>query len=159
MAEVSVASETEACAKVLRLSRRLKAPREAVFRAFTDPVELAKWFGPEGISVGNVKIDLRPGGGYSLDFNETDGGVHGLSGVYREIRPPERLVMTWTWGHGDMAGIETLVTIELAEVDGETDLTLVHEGLPSDESRDLHNKGWTSTFNCLDQLLEQGEAK
>lgn len=138
---------------MLRLTRRFAAPREAVFNAFTLPGELAKWFGPEGISVKNVKIDLKPGGRYSLDFAEKDGGVHGLSGVYREIQPPERLVMTWTWDHGDMAGIETLVTIELTEIDGETDMTLVHQGLPSDEARDMHNQGWNSTFNCLEQIL------
>jgi uncharacterized protein YndB with AHSA1/START domain len=144
-----VAEFTEA----LRLSRRLKAPREAVFRAFTDPVALARWFGPEGISVENVKVDLRPGGAYSMVFNEADGSRHGLSGVYREISPPGRLVMTWTWGHGDMAGIETLVTIELTEASGETELTLIHEQLPSQEFLDLHRQGWTSSFICLDEIL------
>ena len=156
MAEVSVASETETFAEILRLSRRLEAPREAVFRVFTDPVELAKWFGPEGISVDNVKIDLRPGGGYSLEFHEQDGEVIPLSGVYREITSPRRLVMTWTWAGAGMAGVETLVTIDLAEIDGETELTLTHEKLPSQEFLDLHSQGWTSTFNCLDRVVEEG---
>ena len=142
---------------MLRLSRRFKAPRESVFRAFTQPSELAQWFGPEGVNVENVRIDLRPGGSYSLDFHEKDGEVHPLSGVYREINPPELLVMTWTWGHGAMAGVETLVTIELAEADGETELTLIHEGLPSQEFHDLHSQGWASTFNCLDQLIGRGD--
>ncbi len=156
MAEASVTDSVAEFTEVLRLSRRLKAPREVVFRAFTDPVALAKWFGPEGINVANVKVDLRPGGAYSMAFNEADGEVHGLSGVYREIQPPERLVMTWTWSHGDMAGIETLVTIDLAEAGAETELTLTHERLPSQEFRDLHRQGWTSSFTCLDQLVEQG---
>lgn len=156
MAEASVASETDTFAGVLRLSRRLKAPREAVFRAFTDPAELAKWFGPEGVEVDNVKIDLRPGGSYSVEFHEKDGQVIPLSGIYREVTPPERLVMTWTWAGTGMAGIETLVTIELSEADGETELTLTHERLPSQEFLDLHSQGWASTFNCLDRLVEQG---
>ncbi len=159
MAEASVTDRVEEFAEVLRLSRRFKAPREVVFRAFTDPAALAKWFGPEGMSVGNVKVDLRPGGAYSMAFNQADGGSHGLSGVYREISPPERLVMTWIWDHGDLAGIETLVTIELAEAGDETELNLIHEKLPSQESLDLHSQGWTSTFNCLDQLLEHGDTK
>ncbi len=123
MAEVSVTDRVEEFAEVLRLSRRFKAPREVVFRAFTDPEALAKWFGPEGMSVGNVKVDLRPGGAYSMAFNQADGGNHGLSGVYREISPPERLVMTWVWDDGDWAGLETLVTLEFAEASGETELT------------------------------------
>ncbi len=153
MAEASVTSETDTFAEVLRISRRLKAPREAVFRAFTDPAELAKWFGPEGMNVDNVKVDLRPGGAYSMVFNEADGEAHGLSGVYREISPPERLVMTWIWDHGGMAGIETLVTIELADAGAETELTLIHEKLLNQEFLELHGQGWTSSFNCLDQIL------
>ncbi len=156
MAEVSVTDRVEVFAEALRLSRRFKAPREAVFRAFTDPAALAKWFGPEGVSVGNVKVDLRPGGAYSLAFNQADGGSHGLSGVYREISPPARLVMTWVWDHGDLAWIETLVTIELAAAGAETEMTLIHEKLPSQNSLDLHRQGWTSSFKCLDQAIEQG---
>ena len=67
MAAESVTDRVEEFAEVLRLSRRFKAPREAVFRAFTDPAALAKWFGPEGVNVQNVQIDLRPGGAYSMD--------------------------------------------------------------------------------------------
>jgi uncharacterized protein YndB with AHSA1/START domain len=155
MAEVSVTDSVAEFAEALRLSRRFEAPREAVFRAFTDPAALAQWFGPEGVSVKNVKVDLRPGGGYSMVFDETDGGRHGLSGVYREISRPERLVMTWVWDHGDLAGIETLVTIELAEAGGETDLTLIHEKLPGQAFLDLHRQGWTSSFKCLDRVIEE----
>ncbi len=153
MAEANVADRVAEFTEALRLNRRLKAPREAVFHAFTDPAALAKWFGPEGMNVDNVKIDLRPGGAYSMAFNQANGEAHGLSGVYREISPPERLVMTWVWDHGDLAGIETLVTIELAAAGAETDLTLTHEKLPSQESLDLHRQGWTSSFNCLDEIL------
>ena len=156
MAEANVTDRVEEFAEALRLSRRFKAPREAVFRAFTDPAALAKWFGPEGMNVDNVKIDLRPGGAYSMVFNQADGEAHGLSGVYREISPPERLVMTWVWDDGEMAGIETLVTIEFAEAGAETELTLIHERLPSQESLDLHRQGWTSSFKCLDRVVEEG---
>ncbi len=155
MAEASVTDRVEEFGEALRLSRRFKAPREAVFRAFTDPVALAKWFGPEGVSVGNVKVDLRPGGAYSMSFNQADGQSRGLSGVYREISPPERLVMTWVWDHDGLAGIETLVTLEFAAAGAETELTVIHEKLPSQNALDLHNQGWTSSFKCLDQVSEE----
>jgi hypothetical protein len=64
--------------------------------------------------------------------------------------------MTWVWDHGGMAGIETLVTIELAEAGAETELTLIHEKLPSREFVDLHNQGWTSSFMCLERAIEAG---
>ncbi len=156
MAETSVADSPEEFTEALRLNRRFKAPREALFRAFTDPVALAKWFGPEGVQVTNVKVDLRPGGTYSMVFGEKDGESHGLSGVYREISPPERLVMTWAWDHGDMAGEETLVTIEFGAAGAETELTLTHEKLPSQNAIDMHTQGWTSTFNCLDLVIVEG---
>ena len=57
MAKAGAENKVEAFEQTLRLSRRLKAPREAVFRALTDPVELAKWFGPEGVSARKVEID------------------------------------------------------------------------------------------------------
>ena len=156
MAETSAMDNVEEFTEALRLTRRFKAPREAVFRAFTDPVALAKWFGPEGVQVTNVKVDLRSSGTYSMVFGEKDGESHGLSGVYREISPPERLVMTWTWDHGDMAGVETLVTIEFGAAGAETELTLTHEKLPSQNALDMHTQGWTSTFGCLDRVIEEG---
>ncbi len=157
MAEANVTDRETEFAEALRLSRRLKAPREAVFRAFTDPGALAKWFGPEGVQVTDVEVDLRAGGAYSMVFGETDGESHGLSGVYREISPPERLVMTWVWDHGVMAGVDTLVTIEFGAAGAETDLTLTHEKLPSRNAVDMHNQGWTSSFKCLDQSIEAGD--
>jgi uncharacterized protein YndB with AHSA1/START domain len=151
-----VSASEEEFAEELRLNRRFKAPREAVFRAFTDPAALVKWYGPEGMNVDNLKVDLRPGGAYSLTFQPADGAGHSLSGVYREVSPPDRLVMTWVWGQGDMADVETLVTIDLAEAGTETELTLTHEMLPSQNSIDHHGKGWMSIFNCLDRFVEEG---
>ncbi len=158
MAQTTANADSPAPEVALRLTRRLKAPREAVFDAWTRPEALARWFGPEGVNARKVEVDLRPGGHYSLEMHQTDGGIMPLSGVYREVRPPERLVFTWVWGQGGMAGVETVVTIELAEADGETELTLVHEGLPSEEFRGHHEMGWTGSFNCLEELLEQGGA-
>ena len=147
------ATAKSASIPALVLTRRFKAPREAVFRAWTRPEELAQWFGPKSISVRDVEIDLRPGGRYSLEMYEPD-GVYPLSGVYREVKAPERLVFTWVWGHGDIAGVEMLVTLDFAESkDGGTLLTLTHERLPSQSARDRHEQGWTSTLDCLTEHL------
>ena len=137
----------------LRLSRRIAAPREAVFRAWTDPAEVARWYGPATVKAKKVKIDLRVGGAYSLEMHGDDGGVHPLTGVYREVQAPERLVFTWVWGQGDHAGLETLVTVELREADGATELTLIHEHLASAQAAEHHEKGWASSFDCLEKIF------
>jgi len=135
----------------LRLTRSFSAPREAVFKAWTDPEELAKWFGPTGITARDVKVDLRPGGNYSL-MMVGEKGTHPLSGVYREIKAPERLVFSWIWGAGDLDGVEMQVTVEFEDTkDGGTMLTLTHERLPSLEASEHHTQGWTG---CLDSLQE-----
>ena len=141
---------------VLNLTRQLKASRTAVFRAFTEPEALAAWFGPETVTAKNVQVDLRVGGRYSLEMHNAEGLVTTLSGVYQEITPPERLVMTWLWGMGDLAGIETRVTIMLSETETGCELQLVHEGLPGQDWVEKHNGGWTSSFVCLDRLLAEG---
>ena len=138
--------------RTLRLERHFAASPEAVFKAWTDPAALAAWFGPQGVETRNVEIDLRPGGRYSLEMCESD-GVYPLSGVYREVTPPRRLVMTWVWGHGELDGLEMLVTIELASARGGTDLTLIHENLPSDTAREKHEGGWTGCLESLEQFL------
>lgn len=137
----------------LNLSRQIAAPREAVFKALTDAEALAKWFGPAGVTAKDVSVDLKPGGSYSLEMHNAEGLVNSLSGIYREIVPPARLVFTWVWGMDSMAGIETLVTIDLAENEGGTKLTLIHEGLPRESARDHHQEGWVGCFDCLVEYL------
>lgn len=144
---------------VLRITRHLAAPPERVFRAWTEVEELARWFGPQGVSSRNVEVDLRPGGSYRLEFHGSEGFVASLSGSYREIKAPERLAFTWAWGEGDLAGIETLVTIELRAADGGTELTLTHEGVPTDSALEKHRTGWTSCLDSLEQYLAGGPAQ
>ena len=138
---------------VLELTRRFKAPREAVFHAWTDPDAFAQWMGPEGVTARDVKIDLRKGGAYSLVMDGSEGGVHPLSGTYREIDPPSRLVFTFVWGHGDLKGLEMLVTLTFAEDKGGTLLTLLQENIPTESAREHHTHGWNGAFNCLDGFL------
>jgi len=141
----------------LRLTRRFPASREAVFAALTGPEAMKRWFGPEGIETPVVEVDLRPGGAYRIEFHDPDGMVAVVSGVYREITPPERLIYTWIWEKSDMAAgdTETLVTIELHDTGDGTELTLLHEGIADPEQRARHDQGWNSSFNCLEAFLQQ----
>ncbi|MDJ0928650.1 MAG: SRPBCC domain-containing protein [Gammaproteobacteria bacterium] len=135
----------------LRIRRVFNATRERIFRALIDPAELSQWFGPQEVETRDVKVDLRPGGLYSLVMHEADGTVYPLAGEYRLVEPPGRLMMTWVWGHGVLEGVETLVTFELREVRDGTELTLTHEQLPTITAREKHGDGWSS---CYDKLAE-----
>ena len=135
---------------VLRLSRRFKASRRAVFAAFTDPAALAQWWGPEGMTAPLVELDVRPGGRWRTCMRNASGEDYCAHGVYQEVEPPARLVMTWIWESDSMAGMETCLTLEFTAVaEDETELRLTHAGLPRPESRDRHEEGWTSSFTCL----------
>ncbi len=137
----------------LRLTRNFSAPRETVYRAFTDPEVLSKWWGPKGVTCQAVDMDVRPGGRYHLEMLSPEGNTHILDGEYREVTPSSRLVYTWTWGMGPLAGHETLVTLEFNDRGGATELVLTHEMLVDEEARDLHGKGWSSSLDCLEELL------
>jgi uncharacterized protein YndB with AHSA1/START domain len=70
------------------------APRETVFRAWTEPEMLAQWFAPEPLTVPRAEVDLRPGGHYTLVMRDPDGNEFTSTGVYREVVAPERVVYT-----------------------------------------------------------------
>ena len=141
---------------VLHLTRTFQASRERVFAAFTETEALVKWWGPEGFTLPLAEIDLRPGGAYRFHMQSAEGDIYKLSGTVREVQEPERLVYTWTWAEGEMAGIETLVTLEFRESGDATELVLTHEMFPSAEQRDRHDGGWSSSFGRLQRLLREG---
>lgn len=143
----------------LQLTRVFDAPREMVFRAWTDEKQFHQWFGAaacDGATLHSVKVDARIGGKYRLQVKKTDGEFFTSVGTYREVRPPEKLVFTWAFekdGSGDdyeeVEPPEMLVTVELKARGKQTELTLTHEKFASVESRDRHNDGWT---RCLESL-------
>ncbi len=149
----TTATQDTATVPALRLTRRFAAPRQAVFDAWTKPEELSQWFGPKGISVHDAKVDVRSGGSYSLKMVGSE-STHLVSGVYREVTSPERLVFSWIWGNGDFEGVEMQVTLEFEETkDGGTLLTLTHEHLPSPQASEHHNNGWLGCFDSLQEHL------
>jgi len=134
----------------LRLTRRIQADPDAVFRAWTDPAEMKQWYCPEGGTVAEAQSDPEVGGRYRVVMRMPTGD-HVAHGVYRELDRPRRLVFTWQWegGEGAKEG-ETLVTIELQERDGATELVLTHERFADSEARDGHEQVWGSALNKLE---------
>ena len=136
----------------LRVERRFAASPERLFQAWTTVDALSRWSAP-GEMTARATVDLRVGGRYHISMAALDGKVHDVSGVYREIDPPKRLVYTWRWE--TIAGFpETVVTVEFrARADGGTDLILLHEGLPDENSRERHAHGWRGSLDKLAALV------
>jgi uncharacterized protein YndB with AHSA1/START domain len=134
--------------------RVFDAPREAVWRAWTDPEQLAQWFGPRGVStpLDKIRMDLRPGGVASLVMvDDASGTEYPNSGTYLEVVPPERLV----WkddGFLDGTGAGT-VTMTLRDLGGKTELALHVVADFTDGMRAQAEAGWGSSFDRLGELL------
>jgi uncharacterized protein YndB with AHSA1/START domain len=139
------------------LTRAFDAPRHLVFDAFTRPELVRRWLlGPPGWSMPVCEIDLRVGGAYRWVWRNADGIEMGVSGVYREIVPPGRLVATERFDQAWYPG-EALTTTELVELDGRTILTttVLYE---SREARDVAlrsemEKGVAASYDRLAELL------
>jgi uncharacterized protein YndB with AHSA1/START domain len=126
----------------VRLERVLPAPRELVWRAFTDPAALAAWFWPPSF---DTTARVEPVTGGEVRIAAADGRM-GLSGRVESVEPGRRLGFTWTWDGDDE---ETFVTVALADADPGTELTLTHTGFADASTRDDHIVGWS---DCLDRL-------
>jgi uncharacterized protein YndB with AHSA1/START domain len=138
---------------VVQMKRTFQAPRERVFRAWTDPLELGRWFGPSSEYHALVPVlELQVGGRYCLEMHHKGGNVHRISGTYREIKPPEKIAFTWQWENDPAAG-ESLVTVEFRDLGLSTEIQLTHEQLPSAEQRERHEQGWTGCFHQLSNYL------
>ena len=130
----------------LTLKRRFKAPPSRVYAAWTQARQLAHWFGPANATIREAEAEARVGGCFRLVFM-ADGEEFDLSGVYREVVPNEKLVITWAWRRAPER--ESLVTVTFRKEGDGTLLTLHHEQFFDEPSRDLHQQGWAV---CLDTL-------
>ena len=138
----------------LTLKRRLHAPAEKVYAAWTQPAQIARWFGPSETVAGSVRaqqMDVRVGGRFRIGFNTADGEYHEVGGVYREVVPNEKLVFTWAWHTTPER--ESLVSVLIRSEGEGAMLTLTHEQFFDQAARDGHQRGWTGTLDRLEQYL------
>lgn len=138
----------------LTVKRTFQAPRERVFRAWTNADELARWFAPSAdYSTKVPELDLKVGGKYKVEMHHKGGNVNTVAGTYREIKPPEKIVFTWRW-ENDPTAHESLVTIELFDRGPSTELLLTHVQLPNAEQREKHGQGWNGCLNRLEHYVQ-----
>ncbi len=150
----------------ITITRMFDAPRELVWKAWTDPEGMKRWWGPKDFTAPFCKIDLRVGGKYLSCMRGPDGKDYWSTGIYREIVPMERIVVTDSFAdekgtvvpaaHYGMEGdwpLELLVTVTLEEVGGRTKMTLKHAGIPAGKMRELTEAGWNESFDKLAEYL------
>ena len=136
------------------MERTFDASVDRVFRAWSDPGELAQWaWGSIGNDV-NAEVDLRVGGAYRITTSQPGQETLAFEGTYEDVVPDRRLVYSLHWDApmGYEAPDER-VTVEFVGRGEQTDMTFVHEGVPHELARDTHEKGWDNTFDILAQLL------
>jgi uncharacterized protein YndB with AHSA1/START domain len=141
--------------QVLELERLIAAPPDRLFDLWTDPELLVQWWGPDGHDIPAHALDIRPGGSWRTTMRSPEGTLHTVSGVYKTIERPRRLVFTWGWDQDDGGrGHETEVTVIFEATPGGTRLRLQQQTFQTKEHRDNHNKGWSSSFDCLARMTK-----
>ena len=152
--------------KTITIKRTFNLPLSAVWKAWTEPESMKKWWGPKEYTCPDCSIDFRVGGKFLASMQGADGKKIWSTGTYKEIVPLKKIVNTDSFADstgnivpasyykmsGDW-GLELLVTTEFEEVDGKTNLSLQHAGLPVELS-DECMQGWQSSFDKLESNMK-----
>jgi len=137
----------------LEMRRVLPQVPAAVFRAFSDPSELAKWWGPDGFTTGCLEFDPRVGETYRIEMQPPEGDAFYLTGEFREVDPPARLAYTFAWEDPDPNDVETLVSLSFRDLGDSTEVAFTQGTFKTEARRALHRDGWTDSFDKLERLM------
>ena len=138
----------------VRIIRIIDAPREDVFRAWTEPEQIRSWWGPGEFTCPEAEVDLRPGGSYRIAMQPSAGEPFIVGGTYREVDRPSRLLYTWRWETGPAAdGSESLVSVEFNDRGGQTELVLTHTEFPASHGPAPYEMGWQGGLDKFEVLF------
>jgi uncharacterized protein YndB with AHSA1/START domain len=126
------------------VTQHVPAPPSRVYRAWTDPVELAGWWWPQWPDTTYV-VDARVGGAYRIRSESVGVGVHG---VFTALDEPDRIALTWVWEDGEELSGEDAVTVDLVAQGGGTLVTVTHD-VSSPDDADGYVQGWTDVLGRL----------
>jgi uncharacterized protein YndB with AHSA1/START domain len=150
-------AEQTATPQSVQVRRTIRAPRKRVFDAWTKTEELKRWHAPGALTVSFAEVDLRVGGGYRIHMLSPDGKEHRVSGVFREVDPPKKVVYSWGWD-GDHPVKDSTVTVEFHERGDVTEVVLTHDGITHEGERGGHEQGWTSILEKFAATYDGGAA-
>jgi uncharacterized protein YndB with AHSA1/START domain len=135
----------------LTLKRRLKAPAEKVYEAWTQPAQMMRWWGGNNEASRTAETDLKVGGRFKVGFKGDNGEQHDVTGIYKEIVPNRKLVFSWAWRTTPER--ESQVTIDIKPDSDGSILTLTHEQFFNEKARDDHARGWGFALDQLERLF------
>ena len=142
-------------AALVQIRRTIPAPVERVYRAWTEPELVERWFKPRGGSSAGAEMDVRAGGRYRWGMKLL-GHVYYAFGEYVEVEPVQRLVFTFGWEQVPFVRMtDSVVTVEFHDQDSQTEVVITHERLGGRALRSMHRQGWEG---CLDLLVELQKA-
>jgi uncharacterized protein YndB with AHSA1/START domain len=139
----------------LKITRSFRVPRARLFEAWTNPEELKNWWQlGHGWKLSLAEVDLRVGGRYRIGLTSSESNAkHKVTGTFREVSAPERLVYTWIVEDPRTNDEESIVTVEFHDKGSSTELVLKHDKLISTESRQNTYDGWLTVLDGLARLL------
>lgn len=141
----------------LEMKHVLPAAPSVVFAAFSEPSELAKWWGPQDFTIPTIEFDPRVGGSYRIEMQPPEGDAFYLIGEFREVDPPARLAYTFRWEDPDPDDVETLVGLSFLDLGESTQVAFTQGAFKTEARRRLHRGGWTDSFDKLEHLLAVGD--
>jgi uncharacterized protein YndB with AHSA1/START domain len=138
----------------LLIERIFEAPRELLYRVWTEPRHLLKWWSPKNFTPLSITHDLQVGGTYRYGVLSPDGNEVWMGGVFQEIVPNEKIVMTFRWENGAY-DVDNLITVTfLAMASGRTLVRFHQSPFKTVEGRDAHTGGWNGVLDKLTAYLE-----
>lgn len=138
----------------VKIERIVDAPRNLVFKMWSEPDHFRKWAAPSGFTVDSLEMEFRVGGLYRVCLRSPEGEDWWVRGRYREIVEPERFSLTNAWENKDgSTGTETLLTVTFEDLGDQTKVTLHQAEFQSVESRDGNATGWSETLDRLPEYL------
>ena len=143
----------------LMITRNINAPIELVFKAWTDPKMLAKWWGPDGFTSPVCEWDAKPNGNIYIDMKAPDGNVYPMNGKVHEVVAPEKIVFTSAaLDKNNQRRFEVLNTVTLIDENGKTKLTLHTKVSNIKRGGEQHvqgmTEGWSQSIERLINLIE-----
>jgi uncharacterized protein YndB with AHSA1/START domain len=137
------------------IEREYDAPVERVFRAWTEPDQLKRWFHHATRTwVESAEVEAKVGGNYRIVVKDEESAMV-MFGSYTVIDPPKTIEFTWTWEESSLEKGETVVRIDLKPIGNRTHLTLTHSKLSSEQSSQAHDQGWSGVLSTLETYLTE----
>jgi uncharacterized protein YndB with AHSA1/START domain len=151
-------AEAENQKRVLVITRVFDAPRALVFKCWTEPQHLVRWWGPNGYTTPVCELSGKVGDPYRFLMRAADGREVWWRGVIREMVEPERIVWTCSVHQtdGTLVSSETVLTVTLEEQGAKTKLTLRQGVFDSDENHKAHESGWSEALARIAAYLATG---